>query len=262
MAVCPEEKVYPHMQGIADRSHEFPLRCCSSIPPLKPGADAATHSYCLDVLPVLLDEASIPVNLTCPYGSSQGQGFYGVSGVLEKGNISPESPSQLTFLSFLEVPYPSESQTCSDVHWNCSNHINLQIESADKCQLCGVGVEIQDGCLQTPKINDETVGSPMRSEAPLNSALSIKGSLQLGGKMMQFLMDHSATLLRCTSRDKCNNEKGYDTSNNKWRRYKRSASFNSRRIVLFSSILSSMGTMVLIYLTLRVKQISDGLVHV
>ncbi|EPS59658.1 hypothetical protein M569_15148 [Genlisea aurea] len=49
-------------------------------------------------------------------------------------------------------------------------------------------------------------------------------------------------------------ERAHDTSSNRSRKYRRSSSFNSRRVILLSSILSIAGTIILIYLTLRVRQ--------
>ncbi|RID77149.1 hypothetical protein BRARA_A00079 [Brassica rapa] len=48
------------------------------------------------------------------------------------------------------------------------------------------------------------------------------------------------------------------TDSYQWRRYKRAASFDSRKIVILFSILSSVGTLILIYLTLRVRQNGDN----
>ncbi|VVB03843.1 unnamed protein product [Arabis nemorensis] len=52
-------------------------------------------------------------------------------------------------------------------------------------------------------------------------------------------------------------ERCHDAPTNRWRKYKRAASFDSRKIVILFSILSSVGTLILIYLTLRVKQNGD-----
>ncbi|KAL6523681.1 hypothetical protein OROGR_017284 [Orobanche gracilis] len=83
--------------------------------------------------------------------------------------------------------------------------------------------------------------------------------LQIGGKLMQLLMNHGTELPKFTSRDRFVTERVNDMPNNRSRKFKRSASFNSRRVVLLFSVLSSMGTIVLIYLTLRVRlQISDA----
>ncbi|KAG2240577.1 hypothetical protein Bca52824_090541 [Brassica carinata] len=56
--------------------------------------------------------------------------------------------------------------------------------------------------------------------------------------------------------DKAISERCHDAPTNRWRRYKRAASFDSRKIVIIFSILSSVGTLILIYLTLRVRLIN------
>ncbi|KAI4385243.1 hypothetical protein MLD38_003294 [Melastoma candidum] len=56
-------------------------------------------------------------------------------------------------------------------------------------------------------------------------------------------------------------EKVTDSSNNKWRKYKRAASFDSRKVVILFSVLSIIGSLVLIYLTLRVKLYGDSHGH-
>ncbi|KAG9158336.1 hypothetical protein Leryth_000454 [Lithospermum erythrorhizon] len=83
-------------------------------------------------------------------------------------------------------------------------------------------------------------------------------SLQIGGKFMQLLMNRSLDLSKFCFRDKNAGKRIYDTSTNRSRKYKRSASFNSRRVFLLFSVVSIMGTMILIYLTLRVRQITDA----
>ncbi|KAL5992409.1 hypothetical protein ACLOJK_013327 [Asimina triloba] len=122
-----------------------------------------------DVFPVILDEASVPATLSCAYDvSQQGQDFYTVSGAADKGNTSPDSPSQLSFLSFLEVPYSSKSQMCSVVNQKCSSLIDLRIGSSDNFPLCSIDVELSNGCLETAKIDEETDTNLMRSTGTLN----------------------------------------------------------------------------------------------
>lgn len=246
-------------QRIIDGSQEFSLRCNSCARLLKPEAAAMTDSYCIDVLPVL-DESSMQVTVTCPYGSFEDEDSCSILGLSERGITNPPFSSELSLLKFLEASCPSESQLCLDVHQNCENYIDLKIESAHNSSSQR-DTEFTEKSLEAPKIADDNF-KPMRADSVPNAALLKKSSMQVGGKIMQFLVDCSLMLLKYTSRDKCMNERGLESTNNKFQRYKRSTSFNSRKIVLFSSILSSMGTMVLIYLTLRVKQISDGLVRV
>ncbi|KAJ8647152.1 hypothetical protein MRB53_000175 [Persea americana] len=262
MAVCSQEKVDPYVQKIVDGTRDFTSGT---------GEDASTHSYCLDVVPVF-DNSSIPVTLECPYESSQDQDYCSISGFSEKQSINPHSSSDVALLSFLEIPasYPFESQICSDVRKNCGNYIDLKIESAENYMSCGLGIQFAEEYFDDPKITVENL-KPMTTEGVLNTVLLRKSSLQVGVKIFQSLAEYSTMLLKGAFRvaktalplhwltDKCTNDRGLDANCNRHQRYKRSTSFNSRKIVLFSSILSSMGTMVLIYLTLRVKQISDGL---
>ncbi|OVA14206.1 hypothetical protein BVC80_9029g35 [Macleaya cordata] len=185
-----------------------------------------------------------------------GQDVYNVSVVSDEGFTNPQCPTQLAFLSFLQVPQRTESPMCLVAHWNCKNC------STSEYSECTMDIDIENETLETPKNDDRTVGSSMKTESALTRAFSWKINLQIGGQIMQLLMNHIIMLLKCSSRDKSTTERTPDTPNNRLGRYKRSASFNSRKIALFFSILSSIGTMVLIYLTLRVKQINDALVHV
>ncbi|XP_016494887.1 uncharacterized protein LOC107814071 isoform X4 [Nicotiana tabacum] len=83
-------------------------------------------------------------------------------------------------------------------------------------------------------------------------------ALQMGGKLIQFLMNHNFELPKFTIKDKWVADKIFDTSSNRVRKYKRTASFNSRRVVLLFSVLSSVGTVILIFLTLRVRMNVNG----
>nr|GMC59596.1 uncharacterized protein LOC109180602 isoform X3 [Ipomoea batatas] len=140
-----------------------------------------------------------------------------------------------------------------DTQSNCRSHIKQKMNNTENYATY-VDVDIEKGKLEVPKAKcaDETAGS-LKMEDSLVRILQREITSQLGGKFMQLLMNNSLELPKLISRDKCVNEKSYDMSTNRLRKYKRSASFNSRRVVLLFSILSSMGTLVLIYLTLRVK---------
>ncbi|KAL7584376.1 uncharacterized protein LOC111903851 isoform X1 [Lactuca sativa] len=89
-------------------------------------------------------------------------------------------------------------------------------------------VDIEKGKSETPGINQETVGDLKNEE----------------GQML--LMNHNLILPKFSIREAP-----------RMRKYKRSSSFNSRKVLLLFSVLSSLGTIILIYLTLRVKQIGD-----
>ncbi|KAA8546814.1 hypothetical protein F0562_003262 [Nyssa sinensis] len=191
----------------------------------------------------------------------EGQDAYRISMLPGEGTTNPQCESQLALLSPFEVPNPFKSQMCLDAQLNCQNYIDLGLENADAHTKCIVNIDIEMGNSEKPETNDETV-EKLKTEDPLIRVLQRQISLQMGEKFMQLLMDHSLMLPKFTSKDKSTTERVHDTPNNRSRKYKRSASFNSRKIVLLFSVLSSMGTMVLIYLTLRVRQIGDGLAHV
>lgn len=245
-----------------DGSCNLPVSSCFQL--LKPGLDEINPHCSLDVLPVLFDDASFPVRLKCPFHNSQGQDVYSISVLPDDGITNPQCEPQIAFLNFLEVSNPFKSQMCPDTQLNCKSCVGLQMESSDTYSPCTVDMDIEKGSLETPKSNEETMGS-LKTEGVLThlqKALRRQKSFQMGGKFLQLLMNHGLMLLKFTSRDKPVTERVHDTPNNRWRKYKRAASFDSRKVVLFFSILSSMGTMILIYLTLRVRQIGDGLVHV
>uniref|UniRef100_A0A5B7A8W0 Uncharacterized protein n=1 Tax=Davidia involucrata TaxID=16924 RepID=A0A5B7A8W0_DAVIN len=191
----------------------------------------------------------------------EGQDAYSILVLPDEGTTNPQCESQLALLSLLEVPNPFKSQACMDAQLNCQNYINLGLENADAYSPCIVDIDTEKVNSEIPETNDETV-EKLKTESPLTRALQKQINLQMGEKFMQLLMNHSLMLPKITSKDKSATERVHDTPNNRSRKYKRSASFNSRKVVLLFSVLSSMGTMVLIYLTLRVRQIGDGFVHV
>lgn len=89
----------------------------------------------------------------------QVQDVYGISVLPDEGNTSPNCTSQLTFLSFLEVPFPSKSRTSLDTQLDCHKCIDLQMKSADTYSSCIMDINIEKENLETLKSNDETFGS-------------------------------------------------------------------------------------------------------
>lgn len=89
----------------------------------------------------------------------QVQDVYGISVLPDEGNTSPNCTSQLTFLSFLQVPFPSKSRTSLDTQLDCHKCIDLQMKSADAYSSCIVDINIEKENLETLKSNDETFGS-------------------------------------------------------------------------------------------------------
>ncbi|KAK9272539.1 hypothetical protein L1049_002912 [Liquidambar formosana] len=199
----------------------------------------------------------------------QGEGVYTISVLPDDGTTNAQIESQIAILSFVEVPNPFKSQMCLDDQLNCPDCIDLQTENADAYSSCTVDIDIEKGNIGTPRTNEETIGS-LKTEGVLTNLQRVwqrQISLQVSGKFMQLIIDHGLPLFKFTSRDKSATERVHDTPNNRVRKYKRAASFDSRKIdsrkiVLLFSVLSSMGTLILIYLTLRVRQIGDGSVPV
>ncbi|KAA8530854.1 hypothetical protein F0562_005522 [Nyssa sinensis] len=189
-----------------------------------------------------------------------GQDTYNISVLSDEGTTNLQCELQLALLSPLEVPNPFKSQTCLDAQLNCQNYIDLRMENVDVYSPCIVDIDIEKGHSEIFETNDETV-EKLKTDGPLLKALQRQIRLQIGEKFMQLLMNHELMLPKFISKDKSTTERVHDTNNNRLRKYKRSASFNSRKVVLLFSVLSSMGTMVLIYLTLRIRQqIGDGFV--
>ncbi|GFY80273.1 hypothetical protein Acr_01g0000820 [Actinidia rufa] len=175
---------------------------------------------------------------------------------LLKATTDLQCETHLAFLNHSQVP----NQLCLDAQLKCQNYVNLENETADAHSTCILDIYVENGNQGMPKNTDKAV-EKLKIEGPLPRALQSQISLQIGVKFMQFLMNGTFVLPRLTSRDKSATERSNETPNNRARKYKRSASFNSRRVVLLFSVVSSVGTLVLIYLTLRVRQIGDGLVH-
>lgn len=189
---------------------------------------------------------------------------YSVVILPDEGTAGPRCKPQLAFLSPVEVPTPLKSQLSLDTQLNNQNYINLVMENAVAYSSCILDVDIEKGKSETPKSTDEPIGN-LKDEDPTTKSLQKQISFEMGGKYLQLLMNHSLMLPKFTTRDKFVTERVLDGPNNRSRKYKRStsfnSSFNSRKVVLLFSVLSSMGTLILIYLTLRVRQIADGSVH-
>lgn len=152
-----------------------------------------------------------------------------------------------------------ESQTCVDAPEKCHKPV-VDLETSDSFPPCSVTVDIEKGVTDVSKIDQETCGS-VKTEISLTKPLRRQNSLQTGGESIPPLMNHILMLLKFDAKEKQVTEKAHDATNNRWRKYKRPGLFDSRQIVLLFSILSSMGTIVLIFLTLRVRQLSDGYIH-
>ncbi|KAJ4950722.1 hypothetical protein NE237_027554 [Protea cynaroides] len=187
----------------------------------------------------------------------QDQDVYSISVVSKRENTVLQCPSQFSFLSFLEVPYTSESESSLDNDWNSMNCVSLERKSAEIFSSCSVDIDVEE-ILEMPKTEEQTVHCSVKTESALTLQRASRREIgmQIGGKIVQLLLNQSLILLKSSSSaDKSVTEGGHDTPSSRWRKYKRAASLDPRTVVIFFSVLSSMGTLLLIYLTLRVKQI-------
>ncbi|XP_057807104.1 uncharacterized protein LOC131021829 isoform X2 [Salvia miltiorrhiza] len=155
-------------------------------------------------------------------------------------------------INYSEVPKVMQSQLFLNSKPGLHNHTNLEVDDVNDYAPCVLDVDIEKGMAESLKSNVETVAT-LTSDDSLQKALHRDICLHIGGKFMQLLMNHGIELPKFTSR-----ERVYDAASSRSRKYKRSQSFNSRRILLLFSVMSSMGTIILIYLTLRVRLVSDG----
>ncbi|MFS7969538.1 hypothetical protein Hanom_Chr09g00810441 [Helianthus anomalus] len=141
--------------------------------------------------------------------------------------------------SATEVVIPLKSQLSLDGRLSNQSYINMMVENAVAYSL-----DVESN-------NEETLGN-LKNEQLFTKSLQKQISFDMGGKYMQMLMNHSLMLSKFSTRDKIVGEKVVDAPRS--RKHKRAGSFNSRKIVLLFSVLSSLGTIILIYLTLRVRQ--------
>ncbi|KAI7739974.1 hypothetical protein M8C21_009160 [Ambrosia artemisiifolia] len=151
-----------------------------------------------------------------------------------------ELPTDFSSPAATEVVIPLKSQLSLDGRLSNQSYINMMVENA-------VAYSVDD---DIENKNEETLG--LKNEQLLTKSLQKQISFDMGGKYMQMLMNHSLMLSKFSTRDKIVGEKVVDAPRS--RKHKRAGSFNSRKIVLLFSVLSSLGTIILIYLTLRVRQ--------
>ncbi|KAK1432390.1 hypothetical protein QVD17_09286 [Tagetes erecta] len=167
-----------------------------------------------------------------------------------------ELPIDFSSPAATEVVIPLKSQLSLDGRLSNQSYINMMVENA---VAYSVDVDdIEKGKSDTRSNNEETLGN-LKNEQALTKSLQKQISFDMGGKYMQLLMNHSLMLSKFSTRDKNASEKVVDAPRS--RKYKRAASFNSRKVVLLFSVLSSLGTIILIYLTLRVRHMGDASIH-
>ncbi|XP_057541393.1 uncharacterized protein LOC130820149 [Amaranthus tricolor] len=145
-----------------------------------------------------------------------------------------------------------ESHVCVDASVIC--HKSVEMETSGSFPPCVVTVDIEKGVDDVSQIDQDTCGS-IKTEISLTKPLRRQNSLLAGGESIPPLMNHILMLLKLDDKEKQGiDQKPQDAASNRSRKCKRAGLFDSRQIVLLFSILSSMGTIVLILLTLRVRQ--------
>ncbi|KAI4345247.1 hypothetical protein L6164_012387 [Bauhinia variegata] len=245
MAVDSSGEGQPHIREYQDGNGTLPVSCsCNKL--LKPSPEQVIQQFPLETQPIIFEDASLPAGLYQSLHDSHGEDVYSIS-VLPEEDGNTNCASSLAFLSILEVPNLSKSQMYLDAHLNCENCIDFQMKSEDNYSPCIIDIPSEKDNSICPKSCEEGIEN-LKAGNLLTSVLWRQASLKVGGRIMQILMSLSSL------RDKSVTEKVHDMPSNRWRRYKRSASFDSRKIALLFSILSSFGTLVLIYLTLRITQ--------
>ncbi|KAJ7945406.1 Adenine deaminase [Quillaja saponaria] len=252
MAVNSSIEGESHIREFMDKNCSLPASC-SSFKLLKASVEDINQHFSSETLPILIEETSFPAELDCSFHCSPSQDVYSIS-VLPDENCNPQCASPLDFLSILEVPDLTNNQMYLDSPLNCQSYIDFQMTSQELYSPCIVDIPTESKYSKPPESNEDA-GERFKSESVLihlHRVLTKQASLIVGGRLMQLLMNFS------TSRDKSVTERVHDMPNNKWRRYKRAALFDSRNIAVLFSILSSLGTLVLIYLTLRVRQKGDA----
>ncbi|XP_057783818.1 uncharacterized protein LOC131001435 isoform X2 [Salvia miltiorrhiza] len=170
--------------------------------------------------------------------------------------INPQCES-VKAVGLVEVPDLLEKETSLNSETNLLNRTYQMLDRVDNYAPCNLNVDIEKGMPEIPKSSEESIGC-LKSDDSLSTVLQKVIWLQLTGIFMNLFVQQSHDLPMVSSKDRYLAERVYDTPTNRSRKFKRSPSFNSRRVVLLFSVVSSMGTIILIYLTLRVRQISDG----
>ncbi|KAJ7956817.1 Adenine deaminase [Quillaja saponaria] len=239
MAVDSSGEGEPQIGKFLDKCCSLPVSC-SSLKLLKSSVENVNQQFSL--------------GLDCSFHCSPSPDICSIS-VLPEESSNPECAPPLAFVSIVEVPNPSKNQMCVDSELNCQNCIDFQMTGEEVYSQCIVDIPTENEYSKSTESNEDAVET-FKSKSVLIRMLQGQVDLLVSGKPMQLLMNF------ITSRDKSVIERIHDIPNNRWRRYKRTASFDSRKIALLFSILSSLGTLVLIYLTLRVRQKGDGFVHI
>ncbi|GFP84838.1 hypothetical protein PHJA_000627600 [Phtheirospermum japonicum] len=153
--------------------------------------------------------------------------------VLPDGGATNMPYKPTSNISSLEVPKLMKSVNSEPI---LQNQTKLEADKMNNYAPCILDVDIEKGKAELTKFNEEPVANLKSGDTSARS-LPREICLQIGGKLMQLLMNHGAELPKFASRDKSVAERVHDTPTNRSRKYKRSASFNSRRVVLLFSVL-------------------------
>ncbi|KAM3290133.1 hypothetical protein P3S67_018422 [Capsicum chacoense] len=178
----------------------------------------------------------------------------------DKGTIGPLCESHLHMvnpsnLNLLKTPIPIDTES------NGGNHANLKNDNVDAYDSYSLAIDIEKEKIKAPKSTEEMSGN-VKMDDCISRMFQREISSLMGGKFMQLLMNNNFELPKFACKDKYLTENIHDISSVRLRKYKRSTSFNSRRVVLLFSFLSCMGTIILICLTLRVRMSGDWATNV
>ncbi|XP_028803044.1 uncharacterized protein LOC114758183 isoform X1 [Neltuma alba] len=224
-------------------------RCAKS---LKSSPTDASQCFSSEIPPILVEDASLPSGLYQPLSSSPGQDVYSVS-LLSKDVDDAHCASPPTFLSILEVPNQSKDPICLDAQLDCQNCFDFRVESEEGYSPCIIDMPSGNENSVSSQSYEEGVES-LKSENLLSRLFWRQANFKSSGRAGFFSRLDAFLTVTCKLTDKSVTEKVHDMPNNKCRRLKRSASFDSRKVAFLFSILSSLGSLVLIYLTLRIRQ--------
>ncbi|KAG5534234.1 hypothetical protein RHGRI_022383 [Rhododendron griersonianum] len=165
--------------------------------------------------------------------------YISVSLFLSLSPMAVNSCEELVTLSHSEVSNQLNNRMCLDSKLNCQTYIEQEIVNTDAVSPCIVDIYVEKGHSGMPKASE--TGEKLKIEGPftdLKRGLQKQISLQIGERLMQLLMNGSIGLPKFISREKSATERVHETPNSRTRKYKRSASFNSRKVALLFSVLA------------------------
>ncbi|KAL8143484.1 hypothetical protein V2J09_016516 [Rumex salicifolius] len=163
--------------------------------------------------------------------SEQVQDFCSILVITDEGRGNGQCEPPLGLSNSLAV---QSNHLCMDVQGTGHNPYDLGKETAATYCPCHITVDMENNNLDKAKVHDETGGS-IKNEIALTKPLRRQNSLQPGGEPIQPFMNHILMLLDLDAKDKQTTERANDVPNNKWRKYKRPAAFDSRQIVKYGN---------------------------